>query len=69
MAAVAEYVQGKLGGEAAVDPAAVQFAYEATHRIRKSTGQPVAVELTVRCSYHDQYHKEYYLTINPTPSL
>lgn len=64
VAAVAERIRVALGSPVPVEPEEVLVAYHATHCLLKSTGLPVAVELTVSCTYRDLYHKEYYLTID-----
>jgi len=68
VAAIAAYVQATLGLPAAIDPAEVQATYQATHTLLRATGLPLAVKLTVRCTYREQYCKEYYLTISPQPA-
>ncbi len=66
---VAAAIQAALGRTAPVVPEEVQFAYEATHCFDRSTGRPVAVKLTVSCTYQNLYHREYYLTIQAEPAV
>ena len=66
--AVAQRIQTALRLPVAPAPGEVRLAYEATHRFETSTGLPMAVALTVSCTYHDQYRKEYHLAIEADSS-
>lgn len=64
LAAVARHLGAALGCAADPDPAGLQFAYQATHRLLPATGLPTAVDLTVSCTFPaGQYRKEYHLRI------
>lgn len=69
LAAVAQRIQTALRLPVAPAPGEVRLAYEATHRFETSTGLPMAVALTVSCTYHDQYRKEYHLAIEADSSV
>ena len=69
LAAEARRIGAALRRPADVDPAGLQFAYQATHRVVPGTGLPATVALTVRCTYPDVYRKEYHLrleAVSPT---